>query len=84
MADPTLDRRDGSLLMHSSIAAALELRPVVTGEAVLADGSISVYDVCEAFVQWNGELRPVTVDVCDGMTLLTEAGIRPDGKPGRG
>lgn len=28
------------------------------------------FDVCEAFVQWNGEMRPVMVDVCEGMTLL--------------
>lgn len=33
---------NGSLLMHSSVAAALELQPVAKGEAVLADGSTSI------------------------------------------
>lgn len=61
---------DGSLLMHSAIAAELELQRVATGQGVLADGSTITYDVCEAFVQWNGEMRPVLVDVVEGMALL--------------
>lgn len=61
---------DGSLSMHSAIAAALELPTVARGQGVLADGSTIVYDVCEAFIQWNGEMRPVSVGVLEGMALL--------------
>lgn len=61
---------DGSLLLHASLAAALELQPVATGQAMLADGSTTVFDVCEAFVQWNGEMRPVAVSVAEGLSLL--------------
>lgn len=61
---------DGQLMLHSAIAAALELPKISQARAFLADGSETVFDICEAFVLWNGVRRSVLVDVSDSFALL--------------
>lgn len=61
---------DGEMTLHSAIVAALELQKVSEARAFLADGSQTLFDTCEAFVSWNGETRPVLVDVADNVALL--------------
>lgn len=61
---------DGLLSLHSAFAAELKLQKFATGRGVLADGTETSYDTCEGFVVWNGELRPVIIDVLDSVALL--------------
>jgi clan AA aspartic protease len=66
---------NGDLTLHSSVAAALDLRMVGVERAMLADGSMIWFPVSRAFVHWNGSLRRVNVGVADtvshvGMQVL--------------
>ena len=66
---------DGWLSLPSSIIAQLGLRWRRRGRALLADGSESVFDIYEATVDWDGELRRIPVDQAEtvplvGMSLL--------------
>jgi predicted aspartyl protease len=60
----------GGLTLHSSIAAELQLKAVGVGRAILADGHETVFDLCEAFVVWGNELRPVLVGLADTVALM--------------
>ena len=64
---------DGSLSLPSSIITQLGLTWRRRG--LLADGSESVFDLYEATVDWDGELRRIPVDEAEtiplvGMSLL--------------
>ncbi len=66
---------NGDLTLHSSVAAALDLRMVGVERAMLADGSMIWFPVSRAFLYWNGSLRRVNVGVADtvshvGMQVL--------------
>jgi clan AA aspartic protease len=66
---------DGWLSLPSSIIAQLALTWRQRGRALLADGSESVFDIYEAIVDWDGELRRIPVDEAEtvplvGMSLL--------------
>ena len=40
------------------------------GRALLADGSESVFDIYEATVDWDGELRRIPVDEAETVPLI--------------
>lgn len=66
---------DGFLTLPPSLIDALALPWRRRGRAVLADGSESLFDVYEATVMWDGNLRRVAVDSVEvapliGMALL--------------
>ncbi|NOT54433.1 MAG: clan AA aspartic protease [Deltaproteobacteria bacterium] len=66
---------DGFLTLPPSLIDTFALPWRRRGRAVLADGSESLFDVYEATVMWDGNLRRVTVDSVDvapliGMALL--------------
>jgi clan AA aspartic protease len=66
---------NGDLTLHSSVAAALDLRMVGVERAMLADGSLIWFPVSRALLHWGGSLRRVNVGVADtvshvGMQVL--------------
>jgi clan AA aspartic protease len=66
---------DGWLSLPSTIIAQLGLRWRRRGRALLADGSESIFEIYEATVDWDGELRRIPVDQAEtfplvGMSLL--------------
>lgn len=66
---------NGELTLHTSVAAALDLRTVGVERAMLADGGIIMFSVADALLHWNGTLRRVKVGVADtvshrGMQVL--------------
>jgi clan AA aspartic protease len=65
----------GWLTLPPAVITALQLRWESFGRGVLADGSVSTFDVYQAKVAWDGRLRRVFVDEFDatplvGMSLL--------------
>ena len=65
----------GWLTLPPTVIAALNLRWRSLGRGVLADGSVSAFDVYQAKVVWDGRVRPVFVDefaatLLVGMALL--------------
>lgn len=65
----------GWLTLPPAVIAALNLRWQSFGRGILADGSMSTFDVYQAKVLWDGRLRRVFVDEFDatplvGMSLL--------------
>jgi clan AA aspartic protease len=66
---------DGWLSLPSSTVSELGLVWYRRGRALLADGSESVFDIYEATVEWDGQLRRIPVDEAEtfpliGMSLL--------------
>lgn len=66
---------DGWLSLPPSIVSELGLVWHRRGRALLADGSESVFDIYEATVEWDGQLRRIPVDEAEtfplvGMSLL--------------
>ena len=66
---------NGYLTLPPTLAAELGLPVVVDGEAVLADGSETTFDVCGVTVAWDGHPRyvesaAVGMDALVGMVLL--------------
>ncbi len=66
---------DGWLSLPSFVVAGLGLAWRRRGRALLADGSESVFDIYEAAVDWDGEVRRIPVDEAEtaplvGMSLL--------------
>jgi len=53
---------DGSLTLPPALIAALGLPWRRRGRALLADGNESVFDIYEATVMWDGNLRRISVD----------------------
>ncbi len=65
----------GWLTLPPAVITALQLRWESCGRGILADGSVSTFDVYQAKVAWDGRLRRVFVDEFDatplvGMSLL--------------
>jgi clan AA aspartic protease len=61
---------DGWLSLPSSIVAQLGLMWRRRGRALLADGSESVFDIYEATVDWDGEIRRIPVDQAETVPLV--------------
>jgi clan AA aspartic protease len=66
----------GWLTLPSSVVAALNLRWRTFGRGTLADGSLSLFDVYQAKVLWDGRVRPVFVDEFDATPLVGMALLR--------
>jgi clan AA aspartic protease len=65
----------GWLTLPPSMIGALNLSWRTVGRGTLADGSVSLFDVYQAKVLWDGRVRAVFVDEIDatplvGMSLL--------------
>jgi clan AA aspartic protease len=65
----------GWLTLPPTVIAALSLRWRTFGHGILADGSVSAFDVYQAKVVWDGRGRRIFVDEFDatplvGMSLL--------------
>ena len=50
--------------------ASLGLRWKTTGRGILADGSVCLFDVYVAHVEWDGTVRRILVDEADTDPLL--------------
>jgi len=66
---------DGWLSLPSSVIVQLGLTWLQRGRALLADGRESVFDIYEATVIWDGQVRRIPVDEAEttplvGMSLL--------------
>lgn len=66
---------DGALSLPPAAIAALSLPWRRRGQALLADGTTSLFDIYEATLLWDGAPRRVVVDAADigplvGMRLL--------------
>jgi clan AA aspartic protease len=69
--DPVLDTGfTGYLTLPTALIASLGLVWLGRGQAVLADGSVGLFDVYRATVLWDGQPRTVEVDAVDGVPLL--------------
>ena len=66
----------GWLTLPPIAIAALNLRWQTSGRGLLADGSVSVFDVYQAKVVWDGRLRRVFVDEFDATPLVGMALLR--------
>ena len=65
----------GWLTLPPAVIAALHLRWRSLGRGVLADGSVTTFDIYQAKIVWDGRLRSVFVNEFDatplvGMSLL--------------
>lgn len=60
----------GSLTLPSAVVSALGLSFRGRGNAILADGSESEFDIHEATIVWAGERRLVAIDVVETEPLL--------------
>ncbi len=66
---------NGELTLPLATIEAPELEWLRSGRALLADGSDVRFDSYEATIDWDGAMRPITVDTADteplvGMALL--------------
>lgn len=66
----------GWLTLPPTAIAALDLRWQTVGRGILADGSVSAFDVYQAKVVWDGRVRPVFVDEFDATPLIGMALLR--------
>jgi clan AA aspartic protease len=66
----------GWLTLPPTAIAALNLRWQTFGRGILADGSVSAFDVCQARVVWDGRVRSVFVDEFDASPLIGMALLR--------
>jgi len=66
----------GWLTLPPTVIAALSLRWQTVGRGILADGSVSAFDVYQAKVMWDGRLRRVFVDEFDATPLVGMALLR--------
>jgi clan AA aspartic protease len=60
----------GWLTLPPTVIAALNLRWRTVGRAILADGSLSSFDVYQAKVEWDGRVRSVFMDELDATPLV--------------
>lgn len=60
----------GSLTLPSALIEILDLEWRQRGQAVLADGTRSLFDVYDATIVWDGKPRPVAADAVDGDPLI--------------
>ena len=66
----------GWLTLPPSVIGALNLRWRTFGRGTLADGSVSLFDVYQAKVVWDGRIRSVFVDEFDATPLVGMALLR--------
>ena len=66
----------GWLTLPPSVIGALNLRWQTLGRGILADGSVSLFDVYQAKVVWDGRIRSVFVDEFDATPLVGMALLR--------
>jgi clan AA aspartic protease len=64
------------LTLPPTLIAALNLRWQTFGRGILADGSVSTFDVYQVKVVWDGRLRRVFVDELDATPLVGMALLR--------
>ena len=66
---------DGWVSLPPMLVANLDLRWKGEGSGILADGSESRFDVCDAAVQWHGRARRVPVYAIGAMLLIGMAAL---------
>src|SRR5712691_2649186 len=66
----------GWLTLPPTVIAALNLHWRTFGRGILADGSVSLFDVYQAKVMWDGRVRSVFVDEFDATPLVGMALLR--------
>ncbi|MBW3539546.1 MAG: clan AA aspartic protease [Planctomycetes bacterium] len=66
----------GWLTLPTAVIAALNLPWQTFGRGMLADGSVSAFDVYRAKVVWDGRIRSVFVDEFDATPLVGMALLR--------
>jgi clan AA aspartic protease len=66
----------GWLTLPPAVIAALNLGWRSSGRGILADGSVSTFDVYQAKVVWDGRVRPVLADELDSAPLVGMALLR--------
>jgi clan AA aspartic protease len=66
----------GWLTLPSPVISALNLRWQTFGRGILADGSVSAFDVYQARVAWDGRVRTIFVDQFDATPLVGMALLR--------
>lgn len=66
----------GWITLPSTVIAALSLPWKTFGRGMLADGSVSIFDVYQAKVMWDGRLRRVFVDEFNAVPLVGMALLR--------
>jgi len=66
----------GWLTLPPTLVAALQLRWRTFGRGILADGSVSSFDVYHARIFWDGRVRSVYVDEFDATPLVGMALLR--------
>src|SRR5439155_8037739 len=66
----------GWLTLPPPVIAALNLRWQSFGRGILADGSVSAFDVYQAKVVWDNRVRSVFVDEFDATPLIGMALLR--------
>jgi clan AA aspartic protease len=64
---------NGSLTLPSTIVSQLGLKLQRRGNAILADGSVTPFDIYSAVVVWDGHLRTIPVDEIDSTPLIGTA-----------
>lgn len=66
----------GWITLPSTVIPSLSLPWKTFGRGMLADGSVSVFDVYQAKVDWDGRLRRVFVDEFNAVPLVGMALLR--------
>lgn len=66
----------GWLTLPPTVIAALNLRWQSFGRGILADGTVTTFDVYQAKIIWDGRLRRVFVDEFDATPLVGMALLR--------
>jgi clan AA aspartic protease len=66
----------GWLTLPPAVIGALNLRWRTFGRGILADGSVSFFDVYQAKLVWDNRVRPVFVDEFDATPLVGMALLR--------
>ena len=66
----------GWLTLPPTVISALNLRWQSFGRGILADGSVSAFDVNQGKVVWDGHVRRVFVDEFDATPLVGMALLR--------
>jgi clan AA aspartic protease len=64
---------DGYLTLPPDLIERLQLPWLQSGQAVLADGTETVFDIHGGSVRWGGESRRVLIDVIDSAPLIGTA-----------
>jgi predicted aspartyl protease len=64
------------LIAAPTVIAALDLHWQTVGKGILADGSVSAFDVYQAKVVWDGRARSIFVDEFNATPLVGMALLR--------